>query len=132
VRSPKSLWIVAVLSALSSGAGCSHRIDREAIPGKYVANYDKGAEAIELRRDGTYVYDCRLNNGNELDNVDHWTFGYEEGEPRITFSHFLSCLPEYGAKRGYWDVRVERSWLGVLRLPLDPDLNYYYTKRTSE
>jgi hypothetical protein len=61
---------------------CSRETDRDIVTGKYVANHDKGLDAIRLRKDGTYVYDLRLKSGKEIHTHDHWTFAYEDGEPR--------------------------------------------------
>ena len=125
----KRLPTIVVLTALMSSIACSRKIDRDTVIGKYVANHGKGLDAIDLRKDGTYVYDCRLKSGEELHTTDHWTFADENGEPRITFNHFVFCLSEYGAKPGYWDVKADRSLTGAVHLVLDPDLNYYYVKQ---
>jgi hypothetical protein len=126
----KRLQMIMVLIALTSNVACSRKIDRGTVIGKYAANHEKGLDAIELLKDGTYVYDCRLKSGKELHNTDRWTFAFEDGEPRITFNHFVFCLPEYGAKPGYWDVKAERSLSGAVHLVIDPDLNYYYAKQS--
>ena len=55
---------------------------------------------------------------------------YQDGAPRITFQNFVVGPGGYGnAKLGFWDIEVDRSWFGSLRLPLDRDLGYYYIKK---
>jgi len=99
--------------------------------GRYSANYGNGVDEIELKQDGSYIHSCHLNNGKELHNTDRWTLHYQGDETRITFNHFAFCLQEYGATPGYWDVKIDKSWIGTLRLSLDPDLGYYYAKQKS-
>jgi hypothetical protein len=120
-----------VLGIVWSGAACSRRTDRPAVCGRYVANHGKGLDALDLKSDGTYIYNCHLNDGSTFHNTGVWKFYYDGKEPRVTFDQFAFCLPGYGGRRlGYWDVEVERSWTGRLRLTLDPDLNYYYERQT--
>jgi hypothetical protein len=127
----RAIRTLSILSILLSLVGCSREVDSAAVLGTYVANHNKGLDEIELRQDGTYVYVCRLDDGKTLRNTDGWTLHYENGQPRITFNHFTFCLSEYGAQPAYWDVPVDRTWTGTMRLPLDPDLGYYFIKQNS-
>ena len=115
---------------MSISTECSPTIDQRAVPGSYFANHGKGLDAIELKQDGTYVYIYQSRGGEEFRNAGRWTFYRQDNAPRITFTDFVFGLRGYGgAKPGYWDVEIERSWRGELRLSLDPDLNYYYLKQ---
>jgi len=110
--------------------GCSKKIRREEVVGRYVANYGKGADTIEVAQDGTFKQICRLTGESESTNTGRWNISYFEDEPRIAFDGFVFCLPEYrNGKRGSYDPSVQKSWRGTLRLTLEIDLNYYYEKQ---
>ncbi len=95
-----------------------------------MANRDAGREVIELKRDGNYLYVCQVRGAEEFRNIGRWKFYYQDGAPRITFQNFVVGPGGYGnAKLGFWDIEVDRSWFGSLRLPLDRDLGYYYIKK---
>ncbi len=123
------MYALSTLSVLLVLTGCTHKIDGTAVLGTFVANHNKGLDEIQLRPDGTYICLCRPKYGQELHSTGHWTFRHENGVPRITFDNFVFCLSDYGAKPAYWDVEVEQSWAGRLRLPLDRDLNYYFIQQ---
>ena len=130
MRGLEKLHVALILGMMSVSTGCSPTIERRALLGKYVANHGKGLDAIELKHDGSYVYFYRSSSGKEFRNAGRWTFYRQDNAPRITFNDFVFGLGGYGgAKPGYWDVEIERSWRGELRLSLDPDLNYYYLKQ---
>lgn len=130
LRSLQAPLVSLVVAATLIAAACSPKIDRTAILGRYVANHGKGLDAIELKQDGTYSYLYWPQGGAEFRNSGRWTFYYQNSEPRVTFRDFVFGLRDYsGTMPGYWDVGVEQSWLGKLRLPLDADLNYYYLQR---
>jgi hypothetical protein len=125
-RSGSLCWLFAciVLQCM-----CSQSIDRDQVVGRYSGNHGKGIDQIELRPDGSYLYACRLSDGKEFSNSDRWTLDYANQEARITLDHFTSCLQQHGATPGYWDMPVEKSWSGTLRLALNPDLGYYYVRQ---
>lgn len=119
-----------LLGVIISAAACSPNVGPRAVLGRYVANHNKGLDVIELKQDGTYAYVYRPTQGEEFRNAGRWTFYYKDEAPRITFRDFVFGLKSYGGlDPGYWDVEVERSWDGRLRLALDADLNYYYVKQ---
>jgi hypothetical protein len=108
--------------------GCDKQIDRSMVIGKYTANHKKGTDTLELKSDGTYIYYYRSADGKSLTNTNKWVFEYQDKEPWITFEKFTFGLSGYGSKvPGFWVVEVERSGR-MLRLCIDPDLNYYYEK----
>jgi hypothetical protein len=110
--------------------GCSKRIRREEVVGRYVAHHGKGVDIIEVIQDGTFKQVCRLTGEPESTNTGRWNISYFEDELRIAFDGFVFCLPEYrNRKRGSYDPSVQQSWRRTLRLPLDIDLNYYYEKQ---
>ena len=121
---------VVVVATLSVSAACSSAINRASVVGKYIANHGKAFDAIDLNQDGTYTYLYRPKSGAEFHNSGRWTLYREGSEARITFRDFIFGLPGYGGgPPGYWDVEVETSWAGKLRLSINPDLNYYYVKQ---
>ena len=120
-----------IIMMLFSLSGCSQKIDRSELIGKYFANHGKAIDTIELKPDGTYIYYYNSDNGNILSYINRWTFDYENKEPRITFEKFIFGLPGYSIRGpGYWDVEVEKSW-GKIRLCIDTDLNFYYEKKSN-
>jgi hypothetical protein len=121
--------LYSVLSVFLAFAGCSRNITQDEVIGIYIANHHKGLDEIELQRTGLYTYTCKLNDGKALKNSGSWSLHYENEEARITFNNFVFCLSQYGSKPAYWDVPVEKSWTGKLRLPLDRDLNYYFVRQ---
>jgi len=126
-----------VVLAVSIVSGCAKKIDRSMLVGIYVANHGNAIETLELKSDGTYIYNYRSSDGTAMTNSNRWEFAYEEGEPRITFDEFIFGLPGYGTKVPVsWDVGVERRWNflnhgylnNCIRICTNPDLNYYYEK----
>lgn len=137
-------WCVfAVL--LAPLVGCSHKIDPLDVVGKYSANLGKGVDVLEVKRDGTYLYTCDPSKAPDFSNTGHWkgsssnvsgftnennwSLHYDNGEPRMTFDKFRFCALDYRKPAGYWDVSVQRSWRGVIRLPIDRDINFYFVKQ---
>jgi hypothetical protein len=101
------------------------------IIGKYKANHNKGEDLLELKEDGTYIYQFITPDGKEIKNTNKWELEYLEGRPIITFLRFSSALSKYSSQRpGFWIVEVEKSFFnGNIRLCIDPDLGYYYVKK---
>lgn len=139
-------WVIAVLlAALALAGGCSHKIGPLDVVGTYVANRGKGIDVLEVKRDGTYLYTCNPGKAPDFSNTrhrqgsssvassftneNHWSLHYDDGEPRMTFDDFRFCAVDYRKPAGYWDVSVQRSWRGVLRLPIDRDVNFYFVKQ---
>jgi hypothetical protein len=125
--------------------GCSHKVGPSDVLGTYVANRDKGADVLEVKKDGTYFYTCKLgetpdfantahwkNSSPDVSNFtneNHWSLHYDDGEPRMTFDDFRFCARDYRKAAGFWDVSVQRSWRGAFRLPIDRDVNFYFVKQ---
>jgi hypothetical protein len=111
--------------------GCSNQIEVKSLVGKYVANHKKAADTLELNADGSYIYHYK-SDSTEIKNSNKWSFEYVDGKPTITFTGFIFGLPGYGSKEpGFWIVEVRKSLGGVLKLTIDPDLGYYYSKESS-
>lgn len=139
-------WSVfATILATLALVGCSHKISPLDVAGTYVANRGKGVDVLEVKKDGTYVYTCNPAKAPDFSNTSHWkgsssdassftngnnwSLHYDDGEPRMTFDGFRFCALDYRKQAGYWDVSVQRSWRGVLRLPIDRDVNFYFVKQ---
>jgi len=133
----------ALLGALVL-VGCSRKVGPSDVLGTYVANRDKGVDVLEVKKDGTYFYTCKLGKAPDFANTAHWTnsspdvsdftsenhwsLHYEDGEPRVTFDNFRFCARDYRRPAGFWDVSVQSSWTGAMRLPIDRDVNSYFVK----
>ena len=133
----------ALLGALVL-VGCSRKVGPSDVLGTYVANRDKGVDVLEVKKDGTYFYTCKLGKAPDFANTAHWTnsspdvsdftsenhwsLHYEDGEPRVTFDNFRFCARDYRRLAGFWDVSVQSSWTGAMRLPIDRDVNSYFVK----
>jgi len=122
----RSLLIIGTVGVVFFwGSGCSKPVNKSDLIGKYVSNYAKNADTLEIKSDGTYVHTFKETSGSVTSNTNSWDFAFEDGKPRITFSKF-SFGPDGGSKiSGFWDVEVERHGR-KLRLIVDPDLNYFY------
>ena len=85
----KSFLIMALLGSLATVIGCTselkNEIDRQMVIGKYVANHQKGEDTLELRPDGSYVYQYVALDGKTFKNINKWEFEYSNGKPMITF-----------------------------------------------
>ena len=102
-------------------------------------------DVLEIKRDGTYFYTCRLNklpdfestahwtnaspDTSDFTNQGHWNLHNDAGQFRVAFDHFRFCASDYRRPAGFWDVPVRRSWKGMTQLPIDPDVNYYFVKK---
>jgi len=122
-----------ILFAFFANVGCTKQIDRSTVVGRYQASHDNGVELLELKADGTYVYQYRASDGREVRNTNKWEFECLDEKPMITFSQFVFGPSGYGTpKPGFWVVKVDKSFLGdTLRLCIDPDLGYSYVKKNS-
>ena len=111
--------------------GCTSKVDRSMVVGKYYANYKNAVEILELKPDGSYEYYFKSPANFEIRHSNRWEFGYEDGIPIITFDQFVFGFPAYGAQiPGFWRVEVERSfWARNLRLGIEPDVGYYFEKK---
>lgn len=110
-------------------AGCSQSFNKEQLAGKYVANHPYGNDYLILTVDGTYFYSYTDVNDNKTINENKWFLEHKNEKTIITFSEFNFALPDYGTDSpGYWVVEVKESLLGEIRLTIDPDLDYYYSK----
>jgi hypothetical protein len=109
--------------------GCAEKIDQSMVIGKYQANHNKSTDTLEVLADGTYIYKYKMDDGKYLTNNNTWEFKYLDNKPTIIFSSFIFGLPGYGTKKpGFWFVEVEKAFRGNVRLYIDRDLNYYYSK----
>jgi hypothetical protein len=133
--------------------GCADQIEPKSLVGKYVANNKKAAETLEINANGSYSYHYKPNSSeindsdkwsfenanasylehynfksSEINNSNKWTFEYEDGVPTITFNGFIFGSRGYAKEPGFWGVEVERSLCGTLKLTIDPDMNYYFSK----
>jgi len=133
----------ALLGALVL-VGCSRKVGPSDVLGTYVANRDKGVDVLEVKKDGTYFYTCKLGKApdfantahwtnsssdvSDFTNENHWSLHYEDGEPRVTFDNFRFCARDYRRAAGFWDVSVQSSSTGAIRLPIDRDVNFYFVK----
>jgi hypothetical protein len=61
----------ALLGALVL-VGCSRKVGLSDVLGTYVANRDKGADVLEVKKDGTYFYTCKLGDAPNFANTAHW------------------------------------------------------------
>jgi hypothetical protein len=125
----KSLVVAfcAILPLFCTGCG---NITRDDVLGKYLANHGKGLDEIEIKPDGTYFHACKLHDGSSTENSNQWNLHFEKDKPRITFSNFRFCFPPYSkTPPGFWDVDIDRSLMGSLRLDIDSDVHYYYKKQ---
>jgi hypothetical protein len=144
VSTMNRLGTFAALLAALVLVGCSHKVGPSDVLGTYVANRDKGVDVLEIKKDGTYFYTCKLgkapdfaNTGHrtnsspdvsDFTNENHWSLHYEDSEPRLTFDNFRFCARDYRRAAGFWDVSVQRSWRGAIQLPIDRDVNFYFVK----
>ena len=94
----KAMYAIALIGMTICLAGCSRRIEQSEVLGRYTVNRGKGVDEIELKKDGTYLYTCKLGNSSDFENMDHWSFRYDNGDARITFDHFQFCAEEYRRK----------------------------------
>ena len=138
-----SLFVI-VLAALAL-VGCSHKIGPADVVGTYRANRGNGVDVLDIKKDGTYLYTCNPGKAPDFSNTRHWngsssdvssfsnenkwSLHYDDGDSRLTFDSFRFCAVDYRRPAGYWDVSVQRSWRGVIRLPIDPDINFYLVKQ---
>jgi hypothetical protein len=121
----RSIWVVVSFLL----AACNDTFTTDEVSGEYVANYDLAFETLIVNRDGTYSYYFRSPDGTETSNAGQWKLEQHMGQPGLTFSSFKFGLPEYGTDRpGYWNVEIERTLFGRLKLCFDPDLGYCYIK----
>lgn len=120
------------------------QIDESELVGKYVGEYlmflkitdgdrkgiyENSKLSLELRSDGTYVYQRTKIDGAQFTNSGTWEFEYWEGKPIISFSGFDFALPRYSRKRGFWVTNVGRTRGGNIKLCIDPDGNYFFVKQ---
>jgi len=138
IKQVPTLLVILVL------VGCSRRIAPADVAGRYTANRGNGVDVLEIRKDGLYSYTCKLGKTPDFENTTHWpqasieatdfrnegrwNLHYDEGEPRITLDHFQACARDYRRPPGLWDVPVERSLFGTIRLPIDSDVGFYFVK----
>jgi hypothetical protein len=125
--------------------GCSRKVGISDVLGTYAANRGQTVDTLEIKKDGSYFYTCKLAStpdfGNtahwsnaspdtsDFTNEDHWKLHIDDGKPRITLDHFRACARDYRRPPGFWDLPVERSWRGTIQLPIDSDVNYYWVKQ---
>jgi hypothetical protein len=118
-----------MLMLLSVSLACSSSIDRTSLVGKYTGNSGKAVDQIELREDGLYSHDFS-RPGKIFHDYGRWNFHRDGTEPRIAFHDYI-----YGNGSGPWprgtyvEAEVKASWMGKLRLSLDPDSTYHYMKQ---
>ena len=62
----------ALVLLTSMCVGCQRRIDSSKLPGNYYCVYDYGAEALQLKADGTYQQTIRLSNAKTISNISTW------------------------------------------------------------
>lgn len=141
----RPLYAFAVLFAAVVLVGCSRKIASSNVVGTYVANLNEGVEILEVKSNGTYFYTCKLGKSpdfantphwsssssdvSDFTNENHWNLHYDGGEPRLTFDNFRFCARDYRRSSGFWDVSVQHSWTGTIRLPIDRDVNFYFVKK---
>jgi hypothetical protein len=123
---PLLLVTVVVLAAST----CSNNVTADALVGRYEGNHRDGLEVLVLNRDRTYDYRYSGPKSKTTVNSGHWSFEYRDGEPRVSFSGFVFGPNGYGTKTpGIWDVQVEHSLSGRVRLYVDSDVDYFYERR---
>lgn len=144
----KRLSAVLILLATVIIAQCSRKPGPGDIVGTYTANRGHGMDLLEIKKDGTYFYTCKLGKTRDFENTahsthdsgdtsdftsqDHWNVHYDDGQLRITLQNFRACARDYRRPPGFWDLPVERTWKGIIQLPIDSDLNYYFVKKTRD
>ncbi len=120
---------IAFASLLSMG--CERTTTADDIIGRYRLNRGKASDVLVLRADGIYLHYYRPPNGVPRTDTARWTSERTGRGFQVEFemfSHYSRAehFPSERIGRGFWIVRVERSWRGQIRLPVDTDINLYY------
>jgi len=79
--------------------GCVKSINRSMVVGIYEADLKKGAEYLDLRPNGNYLYSHRGAQGKVLTDTNKWKFVCIDGKPSVILSEFVFELSGYTAPK---------------------------------
>jgi len=137
--------ILIILCPIISEQLLRSNINKSDISGRYSFRFQDEYHLLELKPDGTYLH--RYNGAadkNEVTNTDRWEFNYENGTPLLTFHRFLmyETGPKWDRvvawrpggdnkvlkKRGVYSAFLKRYPFKPLRIVLNEDSGYYFSK----
>ena len=125
----RSWPLITVLAISLMLAGCIRPVQKSDAAGQFSLNKGGRPNTLDINADGTYRLTCQQQDGTQYRHEGRWEFRREDGESRITFDEFIFCDSPSSTKPAYWDVAIQRSWNGQIRMAVSLDRDEYYIKR---
>ena len=103
------------------------------VTGHYRLNQGHARDELDLRPDGAYVHSYILPGQPPEIDSGRWHSEVMDGAFTLTFDDFVmkSSLERDrrpDVSRGFWGATPERTMLGKLKLPVDPDKGWSYIR----
>jgi hypothetical protein len=124
-------------------------IEQTDIIGKYISNYEQrnyrnsektlpwasyqgGVHRLELREDGTYLYEFTSFDGNDVaTNAGTWVFEPHGRQPYVHMAGFAFGPAKYQQEK--MDTSRPVSWIySGIKITINDDCGYYFRKETAK